>query len=360
MKYSVIVPVYNMEKLLPKCIESLTAQRFADMEIILVDDCSTDNSYSICVEAAKKDNRIHVVCQKKNSGLSSTRNLGIKHAKGEYITFVDSDDYVESNFIQVINEKQKEESYDMIVWGMYNDIIYSNGKMEISKSDLNYSIEKRVVFAQKEDWLLLIMKTFFASTCLRFYKLDIIREYNLLFDPHCVDFEDYVFNIQYCSYVKSFLILEDAFYHYRQPYGQIATIKRKWSTVVPFDVSERVFLATEHFLNYKNYSGDSIKQIYFYVYKSYFSEIEYAYRTCKYKDFVSRVKHLADNPCFYKTLKQLESTNVRKYTKLLYGLIHMKCLNIFSFSLWIMQYKNWKRIKKDNLGQLINREIGEL
>lgn len=122
---SVIVPIYNVEKYLSKCIESIIDQTYKDLEIILVDDGSTDSSGKICDEFASKDNRIKVI-HKKNSGVSSARNQGLDKANGNYIAFVDSDDYIEKNMYEkMINIMNK---YDVdIVSCNYNHV---NGKIE--------------------------------------------------------------------------------------------------------------------------------------------------------------------------------------------------------------------------------------
>ena len=97
---SIIVPIYKVESLLSKCVDSLLSQTFGDLEIILVDDGSPDNCGKICDEYAQKDPRIFVI-HKENGGLSSARNAGLDVCKGEYIMFVDSDDYVEPVFCEV-------------------------------------------------------------------------------------------------------------------------------------------------------------------------------------------------------------------------------------------------------------------
>ena len=96
---SIIVPVYNVEKYIGKCIESIVNQTYKDLEIILVDDGSTDNSGKICDEWARKDKRIKVI-HKKNGGLSDARNAGLDICTGDYIGFVDSDDYIELNMYE--------------------------------------------------------------------------------------------------------------------------------------------------------------------------------------------------------------------------------------------------------------------
>ena len=91
---SIIIPVYNVEKYLKECVDSVRKQTYKNLEIILIDDGSKDNSGKLCDELAKEDNRIKVI-HKENGGLSDARNVGIENATGEYIQFIDSDDFVE-------------------------------------------------------------------------------------------------------------------------------------------------------------------------------------------------------------------------------------------------------------------------
>lgn len=111
---SVIVPVYNVEKYLPKCIESICGQTYRDLEIILVDDGSTDNCGKICEEYARKDDRIRVL-HKQNGGLSDARNYGINEAKGEYIQFADSDDYLHPDMTRRLFQALIQNDADMAV-----------------------------------------------------------------------------------------------------------------------------------------------------------------------------------------------------------------------------------------------------
>lgn len=108
---SVIVPVYNAEKTLRQCVDSILMQEYRNFELILVDDGSKDTSPQICDEYAAKDNRVKVF-HKANGGVSSARNLGLDHAQGEWITFIDSDDYVTSNYFELV-ESSKE--FDIII-----------------------------------------------------------------------------------------------------------------------------------------------------------------------------------------------------------------------------------------------------
>lgn len=116
---SVIVPIYNVEKYLKQCIESILNQTYKKLNIILVNDGSTDNSLKICEEYEKKDNRIEIV-NKKNGGLSDARNAGIERACGEYIAFIDADDYVEENYIERLYESCKKNNTKISIAGIKN------------------------------------------------------------------------------------------------------------------------------------------------------------------------------------------------------------------------------------------------
>ncbi len=121
MKISVIVPVYNVKDYVEKCVKSIQNQTYQDLEIILVDDGSTDKSGVICDQLAIHDNRIKVI-HKKNAGLSSARNIGIEMATGEYLGFVDSDDYVESNMFEIMLHAIITTQKDIACCGRYVDV----------------------------------------------------------------------------------------------------------------------------------------------------------------------------------------------------------------------------------------------
>lgn len=162
---SVIIPVYNVEKYLEKCIESVISQTYNNIEIILVDDGSTDKSCFICDKYCKKDDRIRVI-HKKNGGLSEARNTGIENSKGEYITFIDSDDYVDKKYIQYLYELITEYSADM---GIYDCNIIKSTKKERKKvRDIK---ENRCCLEKKECILRMLYTDFyFISTNSKIFK----------------------------------------------------------------------------------------------------------------------------------------------------------------------------------------------
>lgn len=128
---SIIIPVYKVEKYLEKCIQSLINQTYENLQIILVDDGSPDNCGKICDEYAKKDHRIEVI-HKSNGGLSDARNKGLEIAKGEYIGFIDSDDYIESDMYEVLYNLLKQYNADVSICNFYT---VSQGKIAIKNAE---------------------------------------------------------------------------------------------------------------------------------------------------------------------------------------------------------------------------------
>lgn len=141
-KISVIVPVYNTEQYLKRCLDSIINQNFQDIEIIIVNDSSTDNSLEIINEYLKQDNRIILINKEKNEGLSAARNSGIEIAKGEYILHIDSDDWIEQNYFKEMYKFTIKNKADIVISDYYEDydnknIRYIQGQKEIYDIQIN-------------------------------------------------------------------------------------------------------------------------------------------------------------------------------------------------------------------------------
>ena len=130
---SIIVAVYNAKWYLEKCVNSLINQTYRNLEIILVDDGSTDNSGEICDDFQKKDERIKVI-HKENGGHADARNAGIKASKGNYIFFVDNDDYIDSDLIECLYKRAKQCNAEIVACGYIKETYYSN-KIEYAKEN---------------------------------------------------------------------------------------------------------------------------------------------------------------------------------------------------------------------------------
>lgn len=137
---SIIVPVYNVESFLPKCLDSILHQPYKNYELILVDDGSTDNSDVICDEYAKRDNRVRVI-HKENGGLSSARNAGLDICRGKYISFIDSDDYLDGDIYTEAIERMENDAEIDVVWLNYYSI-YEDGRKEIHQNTKDYYVKK--------------------------------------------------------------------------------------------------------------------------------------------------------------------------------------------------------------------------
>ena len=203
MKFSVIVPIYNAEKVLQRCIDSVLNQSVTDFELILVDDGSKDNSGSICDQNAALDSRIRVVHQ-ENSGVSTARNKGIDISRGGRIIFLDSDDYVDPNFLENFNRK----SEDLLISGYQ---IEGFGISEVKKREFQEQTWTDISQKQTAD---LFEQGMFNYVWAKAFDGDIIRRNSLHFDPHLNYAEDTLFAVQYVSYCKSISILRGSPYHY--------------------------------------------------------------------------------------------------------------------------------------------------
>lgn len=203
-KISVIVPVYNAEKYLHRCIDSILAQTFIDFELLLINDGSKDNSGKICDEYAAKDNRIRVF-HKENGGVSSARNLGLDNAKGEWVTFVDSDDWIEPTMYKDMYECAKRTA---------TDAVYCDIRMVFE----NYSgIYKAAPFSyDKIEFLQNYIASVWTSLCNTLVKADIYKKYNLKSPVHLSYCEDFWISVRLLHYAKKVSYIDKPFYNYNR------------------------------------------------------------------------------------------------------------------------------------------------
>lgn len=213
MKVSIIVPVYNAEMFLKRCIESLLNQEdYVEYEIILVDDGSTDNSGEICEEYAKKFNKITVI-HKKNEGVSKARNLGINNAKGDYITFVDSDDFVNKDMLKNFYNTVKISKSDMIFFGHNNININTNKVISYkAKKIINTKLDSFL----RKDFIYYYKNFLLQGPFNKFYKKEIIDSFSIRFDESLRICEDAMFVIDFLKKSVSISSIEGCYYNYMQ------------------------------------------------------------------------------------------------------------------------------------------------
>lgn len=220
VKVSIIVPVYNVEKYVERCLESLINQTYKNIEIIIVVDGATDNSLEICRKYEKRDYRIQIIT-KQNEGLGFARNTGLEYVTGKYVLFVDSDDYVESNLVEEVCKIAEKGNYDFIRFHNYReDLITGNKsvrKTPLSEGDYDKNkINSEILFPiigvlprQTGDHFVGM------SVWRNLYKIDIIKKRKLKFvsEREFIS-EDVIFNLHYFYYSNRAYVKNIPYYHY--------------------------------------------------------------------------------------------------------------------------------------------------
>ena len=252
-KLSVIIPVYNVERYLKECLDSVCNQTLEDIEIICINDGSTDNSLDILNEYAAKDNRIKII-SKENGGQATARNLGIKEAQGEYIAFVDSDDFIEPEMFEKLYSKAKADNLDLV---MCKIATYDNQTGEIKDNVWYYMLGvfrdfEKDIFSHKDthDFTCEIAVTPYN----KIYKTSILKDNDILF-PEGLIFEDEKFFYDVYLRAKRVSIVDEFLYYYRiNRKGSTVDIAKEndYTDIVPISKQIReTFRQTDNYEDYK-------------------------------------------------------------------------------------------------------------
>ena len=234
---SVIVPVYNSEKYLHRCIDGILAQNYTDFDLLLIDDGSTDNSGNICDEYEIRDGRIRVFHQ-ENGGVSSARNLGLDNARGKYVMFVDSDDYMLPNMCELMISTLETKNADLVICGTTE----TGGGFWRPQEDRDYSIKEF-----KENFIHLLHTELLSPPWNKIYKRDRIG--NRRFHEDISFGEDLLFNIQYINTCENISFIKASpFYHEKENENSLVVrfnrkrlldIEKVWVTVDDFSENEK-------------------------------------------------------------------------------------------------------------------------
>ena len=229
-KISVIIPIYNVEKYLKRCIESVIKQTYSDLEIILVDDGSQDGCAKICDEYKKKDERI-IVIHKKNGGLSDARNVGLKVATGEIISYIDSDDYLDLDMYEKMIKAMEEKNADIVVCGTNIDYEDGHTKVKCEKEEKSFNREEALIELNS-------FKSFDMAVWNKLYKREVVD--NIEF-PVGKKSEDYFVMYQYFARAKKVVIINQAKYHYFQRSNSISRGKNVTHDYIEGSKSQKEF-----------------------------------------------------------------------------------------------------------------------
>jgi len=214
---SIIIPVYNAEKSIGRCIDSILTQEFEDFELILINDGSKDSSGEILDEYAAKDARVRVI-HKPNSGVSATRNLGLKEAKGKYIQFLDADDWMTTDSTKILYRAMEEDACDMVVAGFYRVV----GELVARKSSIETD---RILTLQEYSELMMDNPAdyYYGVLWNKLYRADLIRQYNIHMDESLSFCEDFVFNLDYLVHTEKIRALNVPVYYYVKTEGGLVS-----------------------------------------------------------------------------------------------------------------------------------------
>ena len=254
MLLSVIVPVYNVEKYLRQCLDSLLAQSATDFEVIMVDDGSSDKSGDICEEYASSYSNFRVI-HKKNEGLGMARNTGLEHVNADYVMFLDSDDYLDSDCIETLYQFLQDNDVDLCKGGFKR--VNDDGKIVDRISYDNQTFPESLAKSQFLPRLIGSSPTshdsFEMSVCGSIYSMLPIRENDLRF-PSEKEYisEDLVFNIDYMQHAKGACVVNSLGYNYRVNMQSLTTSYRKDR----FDACKKFYLSMHEKLRRLNY-GES-------------------------------------------------------------------------------------------------------
>ena len=242
-KVSVIVPIYNVEKYLPKCLDSLVNQTLDDIEIILVNDGSLDDSGKIAKEYSEKYKDKIIYLEKENGGLSDARNYGIPYATGEYIAFLDSDDYIDIDAYKQMYEKAKKEEADFLEC----DFIWEYPNKQV--------IDKRIDYKNKQEMLAVVRVVAWN----KLIKRDLIIKNNIRF-PKGLRYEDIEFTYKLLPYLNKISYIDKNFIHYVQRNNSIANVQN--------EKTADIFIILDNVINYYKEKN---------LYEEYKEQLEYNY-----------------------------------------------------------------------------------
>lgn len=223
---SIIVPVYNAEGTLQRCVESILKQEYTDIELILVNDGSVDSSAEICDRYAGQDERVRVI-HKENTGVSDSRNKAIEAARGEYLQFVDADDWITSDATKLMIREAERENCELVIADFYRVI----GKRVSHKGSI-----KEAGVLTKEEFAEHMMESpadfYYGVLWNKLFRRDIIMEHQIRMDEKISWCEDFLFNLEYILYINQVFVLQVPVYYYLKTEGSLVSQSKNVSKVI--------------------------------------------------------------------------------------------------------------------------------
>lgn len=321
---SIIIPVYNVSSYIDTCLESVVNQIYTDWECILINDGSKDNSGNICDNWAKNDYRIHVIHQ-INQGVSAARNRGIQESKGEFITFIDSDDWINKTYLYDLINGIKDSRTDLVVSGLIQEYKDGKNKKFVFPNSVTYEISSNHILEFIEMNKLALL----YGPVAKLYKSSIIKNNKIEFPLDYSYGEDLIFNYQYLDYIHRISNIPVINYHYRIiGKGTLSSIYRENQ----FDIDYSQWKLLQNFYCKKNI-WDYISKEYMYqrlwgiVYDGIFSCKKINYTHLKKILSIKEIKELSN---------WIQNFNCARWIKI--GILH-RCWYLFYLYLKLFKIK---------------------
>lgn len=324
IKLSVIVPVYNAEPYLTECLESLLSQTLKECEFIFVNDGSTDNSKMIIEQFQSADNRIILINQ-TNSGVSSARNTGMNRASGEYLGFIDADDYIENDMYETLYNCAAENNCDIVVSNFESEL---DGQKRINKYHFSVDVKLNQKFIHQE-----IMPFFLESDQLhtvvnKIFRRDIIMDHKIEFPEKVSLGEDGIFNMLYFNLASSMIYIDYTGYHYREVAGSATrNIRNKdyFSKAIEVFITEppsiyENIISYEHIIRLKSIRLIRSTLSYIYVYLKPNKDVSFKTRYRYVQQMISHTSVRKALPIYRKAMKG----SIGRYEKLILSLIKVR------------------------------------
>ena len=297
-KISIIVPIYNDEKYLKRCIESILKQTYTNIELILINDGSEDKSLEICEEYKKNDNRITIV-NKENEGVSVARNIGIEKATGELISFVDADDYLEITFLQELFNIMKKYNSQYVACGYSR--VYDNHIEQV-----NNDLKEILLTADEYLKKLLNVQTGYGFAHMKLINKNIIG--NIRFDESLKVGEDALFNVMLCQNLDNVIIFNKSLYKY---YFNPNSVVRKFDKNYYQKYLESMEKMTEY-INNKYINNYEIKQDLqnYIAYHILLICVNYCYHPQNKENNRKKLKEVCEEEIFKKAIQESNYNNM--------------------------------------------------
>ena len=305
-KVSVIVPVYNVEKYLPECLDSIINQTFSDIEIICINDGSTDNSLKLLEKYALRDSRIKVIT-KENDGLGRARNTGLEHVTAKLVCFIDSDDYFTNDAIEKLYNAYQKTKADIIVAKaqLFKDI--TNEKIDVRGWSRKYKPAQEIF--NRDECSEFLFQLISQMTHAKMFSVDFIKKYNLQFHK-CRMHEDLTFVYSAIAFADTIYLLDEIIYMYRAfRVGSLVSLNRnKSDSWKDFSLAFNLLKA--------NLVNNNLYDLLFYTYCNALIYIILGHlKNISFKNKIKLIFYVRKNYCFLKELKHNTYKN-NKYYKL--------------------------------------------